>query len=94
MEFSRFYNRDDFETLRSRVFDIADGKSRTEVVAVRGCLQEDGSQRHYEITVSVLTSRSTDGRVTRILGIQRDVTEEYEKKQQVDRLLIRNHTVF
>ena len=94
VEFSRFYNRDDFETLRSRVFDIADGKSRTEVVAVRGCLQEDGSQRHYEITVSVLTSRSTDGRVTRILGIQRDVTEEYEKKQQVDRLLIRNHTVF
>jgi PAS domain S-box-containing protein len=93
VEFSRLYDRDDFEVLRSKVFDIADGKLSTAVVEMRGSLQNDGTQRRYEVTVS-LSSRSADGRVERVLGVQRDVTENYEKKRQIDRLLIRYHNVF
>ena len=93
VEFSKLYNRDDFETLSSKVFDIADGKSSKAVIQVRGRQQEDGSESHYEITVS-LFSQNASGQVERILGVQRDITEDYEKQHQLDRLLIRYHTVF
>ena len=93
VEFSRLYDRDDFESLRSAVFDICDGKRLSASLKLCGCVEDDGLQRRYEINVSI-ASRNVKGRVRRVLGIQHDVTDEYLKQQQVNQLLMRFQTVF
>jgi hypothetical protein len=93
VEFSRLYDRDDFESLRSAVFDICDGKRLSASLKLCGCVEDDGLQRRYEINVSI-ASRNVKGRVRRVLGIQHDVTDEYLKEQQVNQLLMRFQTVF
>lgn len=93
VEFSRLYDRDDFEVLRSAVFDICDGKRLSATVSIRGFREDNGLQRHYEINASIV-SRTVKGRVKRVLGIQRDVTDNYLKKQKVSQLLARFQTVF
>lgn len=93
VEFSKLFDRDDFEVLRSAVFDVCDSKRLTSTVLVRGCADAKGFQCRYEVNLSV-ASRNAKGKITRLLGIQRDVTDEYEKKEAVKQLLIRYHTVF
>ena len=93
IDFSQFYDRDDFEALRRAVFDISEGRRLTSNVTMRSTLQSDGRQHVYEVNVSI-ANRDRFGRVTRILGIQHDVTDSLEKKQKVSQLLMRYHTVF
>ena len=93
IDFAQFFDRDDFETLRSTIFDICEGKRNSAVVTLVSNAKDDAFLRHYEVTVSV-DRRDVNGHVTSILGIQHDVTEEYRRLESVNQLLLRYHTVF
>ena len=93
IDFAQFFDRDDFETLRSTIFDICEGKRNSAVVTLVSNAKDEAFLRHYEVTVSV-DRRDNRGRVTSILGIQHDVTEEYRRQESVNQLLLRYHTVF
>lgn len=93
VEFSLFYDRDDFEVLRRNIFDICEGRRLTSTVHLNSSPDADGSVRRYEVTVSI-ASRDKYGRVTRLLGVQRDVTDAERKEEEVKQLLMRYHTVF
>ena len=93
VEFSRLYNRDDFEHLSSAVIDISQGKCLSADVSLRSAAPDDETCSRFEVSVSV-ASRDDRGRVRQILGIEHDVTDDYQKKQSVSQLLIRYHTVF
>lgn len=93
IDFQQFFERDDFERLRTAIFDICEGKQNSAVLTLVSNAKDDAFLRHYEITVSV-DRRDTRGRVTSILGIQHDVTDEYRRLETVNQLLLRYHTVF
>ena len=93
IDFAQFFDRDDFETLRSTIFDICEGKRNSAVVTLVSNAKDEAFLRHYEVTVSV-DRRDPNGRVTSILGIQHDVTDEYRRLESVNQLLLRYHTVF
>ena len=93
IDFAQFFDRDDFETLRSTIFEICEGKRNSAVVTLVSNAKDDAFLRHYEVTVSV-DRRDVNGHVTSILGIQHDVTEEYRRLESVNQLLLRYHTVF
>ena len=93
IDFARQYDRDDFEVLRSAVFDICENRRISSKVSMRSAPDADGRQRYYEVAVSVVT-RNKQGQARRLLGIQRDVTEEHANREHVRQLLMRYHTVF
>ena len=93
IDFAQFFDRDDFERLRSTIFDISEGKKNSAVVTLVSNAKDEAFLRHYEVTVSV-DRRDSMGRVTSILGIQHDVTEEYRRLESTNQLLLRYQTVF
>ena len=93
IDFQQFFERDDFERLRTAIFDICEGKQNSAVLTLVSNAKDDAFLRHYEMTVSV-DRRNSRGRVTSILGIQHDVTDEYRRLETVNQLLLRYHTVF
>ena len=93
IDFQQFFERDDFERLRTAIFDICEGKQNSAVLTLVSNAKDDAFLRHYEMTVSV-DRRDSRGRVTSILGIQHDVTDEYRRLEAVNQLLLRYHTVF
>ena len=93
IDFAQFFDRDDFETLRSAIFAICEGRKNSAVVTLVSNAKDEAFLRHYEVTVSV-DRRDNRGRVESILGIQHDVTEEYRRQESVNQLLLRYHTVF
>lgn len=93
IDFAQFFDRDDFERLRSTIFDISEGKKNSAVVTLVSNAKDEAFLRHYEVTVSV-DRRDSMGRVTSILGIQHDVTEEYRRLESTNQLLLHYQTVF
>ena len=93
IDFLQFFDREDFETLRTAIFDICDGKKNNDLIMLASNAKDDSFLRHYEVTVSV-DRRDSKGHVTSIIGIQHDVTEEYRRLEAVNQLLLRYHTVF
>ena len=93
IDFAQFFDRDDFERLRSTIFDISEGKKNSAVVTLVSNAKDEAFLRHYEVMVSV-DRRDSMGRVTSILGIQHDVTEEYRRLESTNQLLLRYQTVF
>ncbi|MBO6192017.1 MAG: PAS domain S-box protein [Prevotella sp.] len=93
IDFQQFFEHDDFERLRTAIFDICEGKQNSAVLTLVSNAKDDAFLRHYEMTVSV-DRRDSRGRVTSILGIQHDVTDEYRRLETVNQLLLRYHTVF
>lgn len=93
IDFQQFFEHDDFERLRTAIFDICEGKQNSAVLTLVSNVKDDAFLRHYEMTVSV-DRRDSRGRVTSILGIQHDVTDEYRRLETVNQLLLRYHTVF
>ena len=91
VEFSRLFNRDDYEVLSQALVDVSEGNEESSVVRVRSNTPE--SERIYEINISV-AGRDKRGNVSSILGIQHDITNEVRKQHQVNQLLMRYHTVF
>ena len=93
IDFAQFFDRDDFERLRSVVFDISEGKQSSAVLTMVSNAKDEAYLRHYEVSVSV-DQRDSRGRVVSVFGIQHDVTEDYRRLEAVNQLLLRYHTVF
>ena len=93
IDFSQFFDRDDFETLRSTIFDICEGRKNSAVVTLVSNAKDEAFLRHYEVTISV-DRRDNKGRVISVFGIQHDVTDDYRRLESVNQLLLRYHTVF
>lgn len=92
IDFALFYDRNDFETLRSAIFDIFENRRLTSTVSIRSNASEEPIH-YYDIHISI-TERDQHGRVKNILGVQHDVTEEHNKQALTNELLMRYHTVF
>ena len=92
-DFALFFHRDDLDRMRALVFAICEGKMDTGKVSVRSRAEKESDCRHYEISFSVM-SRGIDGLPTSLMAIQHDVTEEYQRQQKINQLLVRYHTIF
>ena len=92
-DFALFFHRDDQDQMRAMVFAICEGKMDTGKVKVRSRAEKESDCRHYEISFSVM-SRGIDGLPTSLMAIQHDVTEEYQRQQKINQLLVRYHTIF
>lgn len=93
IEFAKRFERNDFEELRKVVFDIFEGRRKSATATVRGTKDEDGRYSYYEVTLSI-ARYGMHGEVVDLLGIQRDITDETRRKENVNALLMRYHTVF
>ena len=93
IDFAQFFDRDDFEHMRSIIFDICDGKKDSDTLSIKGTPTAEGGQRHYEMMLSIV-ERDDKGRANMLLGIQRDITDALYREQEVSQLLMRYHTVF
>lgn len=94
-DFSQFYDRNDFQELRKDIILISRGKKTSESVVVKGNAPRNihEEQRIYEVNVSVLRSDRRSN-PTILLGIQHDITDEKEKTEKANKLMLRYHTVF
>ena len=93
VEFSQRFDRDDFEVLRQAIFDVCDEKRSSSVITIKGQAESEEQRHYYEMNISV-PSREEHGHVTSLLGIERDITDKIRKQEQVNKLLMRYHTVF
>lgn len=92
-EFAQMYDRNDFEPVRSVIFDLCDNKKDSAKVLLRSNATSEAERKHYEVFLSVL-SRNDDGRPTLLMAVQHDRTEEAHRQQKVNDTLIRYHTIF
>ena len=94
IDFSRFFDRDDFEELRNEIFAIRDGKKESVTLQMRGPATAAGiKQQRFEVKVSV-QHRDEDGNPTTIIGSQRDITDEKQQREREREELISYQTVF
>ena len=89
IDFSQFYNHDDFGELRTRITNVLIENSLSETLLVRSY---DG-QKTYEINISVL-KRDQKHHPTMLLGIQRDITESKRRGEKAHNLSLQYQTVF
>lgn len=92
VDFARFYDRDDFEILRAAIFDISENRRLSSTVNIKSST-DNGEVKYYNVHLTI-DRRDKRGHVTRILGVQHDVSTEHEKKEHANELLMRYHTVF
>ena len=92
-DFALFFHRDDLDRMRSLIFAICEGRQDTGRVNIRSRAEEESDCRHYEISFSVM-SRGIDGLPTSLMAIQHDVTEEYQRQEKINQLLVCYHTIF
>ena len=93
IDFAQFFNRDDFEAMRSAIFDICENRRYTSTVNIRSNDADEKNIKYYEVHLSI-AEKNTKGHVTLLLGVQRDVTAEQKKKENANKLMMRYHTVF
>ena len=93
IEFAERFERNDFVELRKVFFDIYEGRRTSGTVNVRSAKDQKGHCCYYEVTVSV-ARYGKQGEIQDLLGIQRDITDETLRKENVNSLLMRYHTVF
>lgn len=93
IDFVKFFNRDDFEELRSSIFEICENKRITSIVNLRSQEEDEEYRKYYEIHLSI-AEKDSKGQIKHILGVQRDITNEQEKKNNTNKLMMRYSTVF
>lgn len=94
MDFSQFFESEGFERLRECIREVHQGKMESATIVVPGhSRRTDKRQRQLEINIQVL-ERDAKNQPVQILGMQRDITDELEKKSKVSQLLMQYHTVF
>lgn len=92
MDFSQMYNHDDFRGLMKDIVDpVKEGRMEQGNMRVRGGGKDDESV--YDINISVLHRRKSGGPKV-LLGIQQDITDEYIRKENAQKLAMRMRTVF
>ena len=93
IDFAQFFDRDDFERLRTTIFDMREGQKNGDTIRMKGVPGAEGGQRHYEVMLSIV-ERDDDGHPATVLGVQRDITDKLKREQETSQLLMRYHTVF
>ena len=93
IDFAHFFERDDFEVMRSTIFDICENRRFTSTINLRKNKVDEEDVKYYEVHLSI-AEKNSKGNVTQILGVQRDITAEQEKKNNANKLMMRYHTVF
>lgn len=93
VEFTRFFHYDDFENLRTAIFDICEGRRLTATVNLRSN-EDDGKALNYYETYISIAKKDARGNIHQLLGVQHDVTAEQVKKNNANEILMRYHTVF
>ncbi len=53
VEFSQFFDRDDFEVMRSKIFDICEGRLMSAKVSLKSFALSNGEYRSYEVNMSI-----------------------------------------
>jgi signal transduction histidine kinase len=92
-DFALFFHRDDVDGMRQMIFAICEGKMDEAKANVRSRATKELDCRYYEMSFSVM-SRGDDGLPTLLMAIQHDVTEEYQRQQKINQLLVRYQTIF
>lgn len=92
IDFARFYNLDDFEVMRAAVFDICENRQTSATVNMRSNADQN-EVRHYTIHLSI-SKKNDKGHITQILGVQHDITDEYEKKKNNKEMFMCYQTAF
>ena len=94
-EFAKYFHPADFERLMEAIQQVAEQKEETATLEVKAynTKNKEDLKRSFGITLSVLRS-SRKGKPTVILGTWRDITEEKQKKEQQEGLLLRYQAMF
>ena len=80
VEFSQRYQRDDFDDMQNAIFHMCDGLQQDGKVTLRS---SGDAPLRYEISLSII-NRNKKGQPTSILGIQHDITLEYQREQEAE----------
>lgn len=92
MDFSQMYNHNDFLGLMKDIVDpVKEGRIEQGNMRVKGGGKDDESM--YDINISVLHRRKS-GSPKILLGIQQDITDEYIRRENAQKLAMRMRTVF
>ena len=89
IDFSQFYNHDDFGELRTKITNVLIEETLSETLLVRSY----NGQNTYEINISVL-KRDQKHHPIMLLGIQRDITESKRRGEKTHELSLQYQTVF
>ena len=89
IDFSQFYDHEDFEVLRGCLNDVMQKNSLTEKLLVK----DHNGEKIYEISISVL-KRDQHYLPEMLLGIQRDITESKRRDEKTQNLSMQYQTVF
>ena len=92
-EFSQYYNREDFMTIRKAITNIQEREQITDTLTVKSAPSENDEPKIYEITLSALR-RNRNDIPYEILGTQRDVTQERKQAEENKNLMLKFHSVF
>ena len=94
IDFSRFFDRNDFEEMRSEIFSIRDGKKEFVTMEMNGPKPETGTeQSRYEVKITV-HRRDESGKPRLLLGVQRDITNDRQKRERQREKILNYQTVF
>ena len=95
IDFSQFYDRDDFLAMRKIIHDICSWESRFGSLTVKSAPEKeaDGKQHIYEVTISILRYDHRN-KPTVLLGTQQDITEDQEREEKTRNLVLMYRTVF
>ena len=89
IDFSQFYNHEDFRELRKRILAIL----KEEVLSDTLFVKDNKGEKIYEVNISVL-KRDHKHHPKVLLGIQRDITESKRRNENTHSLSLQYQTVF
>ena len=94
IDFSQFFDKDEFTQLHKTITSMTDSPDEPKPIVIKGCAPADGSNPPiYKIHLSIL-QHDKNGKVKLLLGIQRDITENRQRKEKARNLSLRYHTIF
>ena len=94
IDFSQFFDSNEFTQLHKAVIALADSNKDPEPIVIRGSKPENGSApRIYKVNLTIL-QRDKKGKAKIVLGTQRDITDNRMRKEKTRNLALRYHTVF
>ena len=95
LDFSQFYDRDDFQAMRKIIHDICSWESRFGSLTVKSAPEKeaDGKQHIYEVTISILRYDHRN-KPTVLLGTQQDITEDQERAEKTRNMVLMYRTLF
>lgn len=92
IDFSQMYDHDDFRRLMKDIVDpVKEGRMEQGSMRLKGGSRDSASV--YDINVSVL-HRKRSGTPKVLLGIQQDITNEYIRRENSQKVAMRMRTVF